>query len=74
MIGMRKLFAFVLLLVAVCAPASAQTLKVSPEDLSDEAALDRVMPELAKQALAIYQEPDRARRLSVLFRTQVVAR
>jgi putative CocE/NonD family hydrolase len=70
---MRKPLGSVFLFIAVCAPAYAQSLKVSPEDLKDEAALSKAMPKLAEQALAGYDEPDRDRRLSSLFRLQLVA-
>jgi len=70
---MRKLFGWLWLAIAVCAPASAQSLKVSPDDLKDETALRKVMPELARQAIALYQEPERAQRLNVLFRLQLAA-
>ena len=70
---MQKLLCLVLLCFAVGIHASAQELDLPQAALKDEAALAKAMPELAKQAIAIYQDPDRNRYLNILFRLQMVA-
>jgi uncharacterized protein len=69
---MQKLLCLVLLCFAVGTHASAQELDLPQAAVKDEAALAKAMPELAKQASAIYQEPDRNRYLNTLFRIQMV--
>jgi uncharacterized protein len=70
---MRKLFCFMILCAVFGTRAAAQELDLPRDAVKDEAALARAMPELAKRAIAIYQEPDRGRYLSGLFRMQIVA-
>jgi len=70
---MQKLLCLVLLCFAVGTHASAQELDLPQAAVKDEAALAKAMPELAKQAIAIYEEPDRNRYLNILFRLQMVA-
>ena len=70
---MQKLLCLVLLCFAVGTHASAQELDLPQAAVKDEAALAKAMPGLAKQAIAIYQEPDRNRYLNILFRLQMVA-
>ena len=55
---MRKLLFLVLLFAALETGAKGQELDLPQGALKDEATLARVMPLLAKQAIAIYQEPD----------------
>ena len=69
---MRKLIGVVLLLLAG-ASVSAQSLRFSPPEINDDAALAPAMRELAKQAIEVYQEPDQAQRLNFLFRLQMTA-
>src|SRR5262245_48825112 len=69
---MQKLL-WVLLCLAVGTYASAQELELPQAAVKDEAALAKAMPGLAKRAIAIYEEPDRARYLNNLFRMQIVA-
>ena len=69
---MRKLLG-VALFFFVAAHAAAQNLKLSQADLGDDAAVDKALPALARQAMAAYQETDEARRLNSLFRLQMVA-
>lgn len=70
---MRKVFCLMLLCVALRTSASAQEIGLPQAELRDETALARAMPELAKQAIAIYREPDRDRYLDGMFRLQIVA-
>ncbi len=70
---MRKLFCLMILCAAFGTSASAQELELPQDAVKDDAALARAMPELAKRAIAIYQEPDRGRYLNALFRMQIVA-
>lgn len=70
---MGKLLWTVLLCVIASSAVSAQQLDLPEGALKDETALAQAMPILAKQAIAVYQEPDRARYLTVLFRLQIVA-
>jgi putative CocE/NonD family hydrolase len=70
---MQKLFCLMILCAALGTSASAQELDLPQDAVKDEAALARAMPELAKRAIAIYQEPDRSRYLNALFRMQIVA-
>jgi uncharacterized protein len=70
---MHKLIGLVLLCFACGAHASAQELDLPSAVVKDEAALDKTMPGLARQVIAIYQEPDRGRYLNNLFRLQMVA-
>ena len=70
---MQRFFSLVLFWAALGTTALAQDLALPQAAAKDEAALARAMPELAKQAIAVYQEPDRNRYLSMLFRLQVVA-
>jgi hypothetical protein len=65
-----------LLLVAwprVSAQGSEPRLELPAAAVESDQALAEAMPGLAKQALAIYAEPDRSRYLSTLFRLQMVA-
>jgi putative CocE/NonD family hydrolase len=55
------------------AQGSEPTLAFPPAALESEQALAEAMPGLAKQALALYSEPDRSRYLSTIFRLQLVA-
>lgn len=70
---MRRLIWVVLLWTAVGTGVSAQQLELPATALKDEPSLTQAIPQLAMQALAVYQEPDRARYLSTLFRLQIVA-
>lgn len=70
---MRRLVCLLLLCVALAMRASAQELDLPQAALKDDAPLASAMPALAKQAIAIYQEPDRDRYLSGMFRLQMVA-
>lgn len=70
---MRKLLCLSLLCFVLSAAASPQELELPQADVRDDAALARVMPDLAKQAIAIYREADRGRYLNILFRLQIVA-
>ncbi|HYP26739.1 MAG TPA: CocE/NonD family hydrolase [Blastocatellia bacterium] len=70
---MRRLFCLILLCAALSTSALAQELDLPRDAVKDEASLARVMPGVAKQAVANYQEPDRSRYLNTLFRLQVVA-
>jgi uncharacterized protein len=73
-VQMQKLFCLMLLCAALGTSASAQELDLAQAAVKDEAALARAMPELAKQVIALYKEPDRSRYLNALFRLQIVAR
>lgn len=68
---MRKLLG-VALFFFVAAQAAAQNLKLPRVDLGDDAVVDKALTELAKHAIAAYQEPDQDRRLNLLFRLQMV--
>jgi putative CocE/NonD family hydrolase len=70
---MQWLFYLMLLCAALSTSALAQELDLPQAAVKDEASLARAMPGLAKQAIAIYQEPDRSRHLNTLFRLQIVA-
>lgn len=70
---MQKLFFLMLLCAVPGISASAQELDLPQAAVKDEAALARVLPGLAKQVIAVYQEPDRSRYLNALFRLQIVA-
>jgi hypothetical protein len=70
---MQRFFSVVLFWAALGTTALAQDLALPQAAAKDEAALARAMPELAKQVIAVYQEPDRDRYLNMLFRLQVVA-
>jgi hypothetical protein len=70
---MRKLLCLALLCLAGYADSATQELELPQGAIGDDAALARAMPELAKQTMAIYREPDRNRYLNVLFRLQIVA-
>lgn len=70
---MRKLLSLALLCFAVGFDASTQELDLPQAAVKDDAALAEAMPGLAKQVIAIYEEPDRSRRLNALFRLQMVA-
>src|SRR2546425_9143277 len=70
---MLKLLWTVILCAVVGEGVSAQQLDLPERALKDDAALAQAMPDLAKQAIAVYQEPDRARYLNALFRLQIVA-
>jgi len=60
-------------LFLVAAPrVFAQELELPPAAVENDEALAKSMPGLAKQAIAIYQEPDRNRYLNTLFRLQIV--
>src|SRR5262249_8067201 len=74
--SVRTMSRFLLLLswcVLFAGPAPAQDLNLAQADLKDESTLGQAIPGLGKEAIAIYQEPDRDRYLSVLFRLQEVA-
>ena len=62
-----------LLCCAASVTASVQELDLPQAVVRDDAELARAMPELAKQVIAVYQEPDRSRYLNFLFRLQIVA-
>jgi putative CocE/NonD family hydrolase len=66
----RSLLATVLLL-CVAPLASAQQLRFA--GATNDAALARTMPDLARHAIAVYREDDRDRFLGTLFRLQLVA-
>lgn len=51
----------------------AQELDLPRTSLENDQAIARTIPELAKQVIPLYQEPDRARYLNTLFRLQLVA-
>jgi putative CocE/NonD family hydrolase len=70
---MLRILCTLLLSAVAGAGVSAQQLDLSKDAVRDEAALAQAMPDLAKRAIAIYQEPDRDRYLSTLFRLQLVA-
>jgi hypothetical protein len=70
---MLKILCAVLLCAVVGAGVSAQQLELPDGALKDEASLAHTLPDLAKRAMAVYQEPDRARYLNALFRLQIVA-
>jgi len=53
--------------------ASAQQLNFNKIAATDTLELAKAMPELAKQAITIYEEPDRDQYLNALFRLQIVA-
>lgn len=70
---MRKLCCLVLLGALLGRSAWAQELDLPRVAVQDEAALALAIPALARQAMAVYVEPDRGRHLSALFRLQAVA-
>jgi putative CocE/NonD family hydrolase len=70
---MRKLFGLILFCFAFGAHALAQELDLPQAAVKDEAALAKAMPELARRAIAVYEDPDRNRHLNTLFRLQIVA-
>ena len=70
---MVKLPWTVLFCVVVGAGVSAQQLELPESALKDEAAIAQALPDLAKQAIAVYQDSDRAGYLGTLFRLQIVA-
>jgi uncharacterized protein len=70
---MQKLLCLMLLSAALGASTSAQVLDLPQGDLKDKAAIAKAMPELAKRAITVYQEPDRDRYLNNLFRLQIAA-
>lgn len=51
----------------------AQEVDFPRTSLENDPAIARSMPELARQVIPLYQEPDRARYLNTLFRLQLVA-
>jgi len=51
--------------------ANAQELRFPEAAAADASALSRAMPELARQALAVYRDEDRERYLNNLFRLQI---
>src|SRR5262245_2943524 len=69
---MSRLLILLCWCVLIANPVSAQDLNLTQSDLKDEATLGKAIPGLAKQAIAIYQESDRDRYLSMLFRLQEV--
>lgn len=60
------------LFLCVATHASAQQLEF-PGTAANEIELSKALPDLARQAIAVYREPDRARYLSTLFQLQIVA-
>ncbi len=70
---MQKLSCLTLLCAVIGATVSAQELDLSHAAVKSEASLTSAMLGLAKQAIAVYQEPDRSRYLNALFRLQIVA-
>jgi putative CocE/NonD family hydrolase len=63
----------VLFCVAAGAQVWAQELDLPQAVVKDEAAFAKAMPELARQVMSRYTEPDRDRYLNFLFRLQIVA-
>jgi hypothetical protein len=70
---MRKFLGLILFCVTSGAHAIAQELDLPQAAVRDEAALAKAMPELARRAIAVYEDPDRNRHLNTLFRLQIVA-
>ncbi|MBS0217294.1 MAG: CocE/NonD family hydrolase [Proteobacteria bacterium] len=68
---MKRLSAMLLALFAL--PAFAQAPDVRAPDGLDNAGIERAMPELAREVMAVYREDDRQRYLGNLFRLQMVA-
>ena len=59
--------------LSVTTYVSAQQLDFPAAAATDDLELSKAMPRLAKQAIVIYEEPDRSRYLNALFRMQIVA-
>jgi uncharacterized protein len=72
-IAAPKIICLALLCAVTGANASAQELELPQSVVKDEAAFAKAMPELARQVMARYTEPDRDRYLNLLFRLQIVA-
>jgi uncharacterized protein len=72
-IAVPKFICLALLCVVAGVHASAQELELPQAAVKDEAAFAKAMPELARQVMARYTEPDRDRYLNLLFRLQIVA-
>jgi len=70
---MRILLCLIFFCMIVLSHASAQQLDFDKLAATDTVELAKAMPGLAKQAIAIYEEPDRNRYLNTLFRLQIVA-
>ncbi|HKQ77976.1 MAG TPA: CocE/NonD family hydrolase [Blastocatellia bacterium] len=70
---MQKLLLLTVLYFAFGAHSSIQELDLPQAAIKDEAALAEAMPGFARRVIAIYEEPDRSRRLNALFRLQMVA-
>ena len=69
--GMKRLLG--LLLTTFCLPSLAQTPFVHVPAKLDEGRIDEAMPALAREALSLHQDEDRARYLGTRFRLQLVA-
>jgi putative CocE/NonD family hydrolase len=65
----RAALSLVLLLPLPCMPQQPQQLEFSPP--ADPAALSGALPKLAREAMAVYRDDDRARYLDQLFRLQI---
>ncbi|MCC6792709.1 MAG: CocE/NonD family hydrolase, partial [Thermomicrobiales bacterium] len=72
-VSVQRLFCLLVFIAALGTSAMAQELALPQTALKDEASLAGAVPALAKQAMAVYQEPDRNRYLNTLFRLQTVA-
>jgi hypothetical protein len=68
-----QVFGLIFLFVCAVTNASAQQLEWPITAATEEIELSKALPDLAKQAIAVYQDPDRARYLNTLFRLQTVA-
>ncbi|HEV2703078.1 MAG TPA: CocE/NonD family hydrolase [Steroidobacteraceae bacterium] len=69
----RELLAAIVLMTIVPAAWSQQHFEFPPVGSTDDAALDKAMPILAKEVIAGYTDTSRGRYLSNLFRLQMVA-
>jgi putative CocE/NonD family hydrolase len=67
-----KLLSFTLLSVTAITQASAQQLSFDKSAAADDLKLSTEMPNLAKQIIASYREPDRQKYLDNLFRLQML--
>jgi uncharacterized protein len=70
---LHRILVCLLLCALAGAHVSAQDVELQRPDARDDAALARSMPELARQAISRYTEPNRDQYLNTLFRLQVVA-
>ncbi len=70
---MKRRLGLILFCASIAAMARSQDLGLPRAAATDEAALDKAMPGLAKEVIANYKEEDREKYLDNLFRLQMIA-